>query len=158
MSPADPCSDLGAMVRAVYACISGPAGAERDWAAFRQLHHPRALSLRTLAHADGRIEQCLFSVEEYIADVMPRFATMDFYEIEVSQRIERFGQIAHVWSQYQARRHPDDTELIKSGANSIQAAHDGHRWWIISTIWDDERAGVHFDLPMPARRVNLTGA
>lgn len=138
--------DLSAMIRQVYACISGPAGAPRDWARFRALHHPRALSLRTVVHADGRIEQLLFSVDEYIANVSPRFASSPFYEIETAQRIERFGQVAHAWSRYEARRDPADPELIKAGANSIQAAHDGHRWWIVSTIWDDDRAGVVFDL------------
>lgn len=141
--------DLSEMIRQVYACISGPAGAPRDWARFRALHHPRALSLRTVVHADGRVEQLLFSVEEYIADVGPRFATQPFYEIEIKQRIERFGQIAHLWSQYEARRDPLAPELIKTGANSIQAAHDGQRWWIVSTVWDDERAGVVFDLLPP---------
>lgn len=138
-------AELSAMVRQVYACISGPAGAPRDWAGFRALHHPRALSLRTVVHPDGRVEQLLFSVDEYIANVTPRFATQDFYEIEIAQRIERFGQVAHIWSQYEARSEPAGA-LIKRGANSIQAAHDGARWWIVSTIWDDERPGLSFDL------------
>lgn len=138
--------DLSEMIRQVYASISGPAGAPRDWDRFRALHHPRALSLRTVAHVDGRVEQRLFSVDEYIADVTPRFASSPFYEIEVAQRVERFGQIAHVWSRYEARRDPDGSDLIKTGANSIQAAHDGQRWWIVSTVWDDERSGVAFDL------------
>lgn len=134
------------MIRQVYACISGPAGAPRDWARFRELHHPRALSLRTVVHPDGRIESKVFSVEEYIADVTPLFAHTPFHEIEIAQRVERFGQVAHVWSQYEARAHPADTAILKRGANSIQAAHDGQRWWIISTIWDNERPGLNFDL------------
>lgn len=136
---------LSAMIREVYACISGPAGAPRNWARFRALQHPRALSLRTVVHPDGRVEQLLFSVDEYIANVSPRFAAQDFYEVEIAQRIERFGQVAHVWSQYEARSAPGGA-LIKRGANSIQAAHDGTRWWIISTIWDDERPGLRFAL------------
>ena len=138
--------DLSAMVRQVYACISGPAGAPRDWARFRALHHPRALSLRTVIHADGQVEQQVFSVEEYIADVTPLFARSAFHEIEIAQRIERYGQVAHVWSRYEARAHPADAAVLKRGANSIQAAHDGQRWWIVSTIWDNDRAGVAFDL------------
>jgi hypothetical protein len=141
----DDYNDLSAMIRAVYASISGAAGEARDWARFARLHHPRALSLRTMVQADGRVDQWLFSVDEYIADVSPRFATQPFFEIEVAQRIERFGQIAHVWSQYEARSAPDSPVLLKRGANSIQAAHDGTRWWIVSTIWDDERPGVAFD-------------
>ena len=141
---ADDYNDLSAMIRAVYACISGAAGVPRDWARFRLLQHPRALSLRTVVHADGRVEQLLFSVDEYIANVSPRFASQAFFEIEVAQRIQRFGQIAHVWSQYEASYAPD-APAFKRGVNSIQAAHDGQRWWIVSTIWDDERPGVSFN-------------
>lgn len=110
------------------------------------MHHPRALSLRTVVHPDGRIEQLVFSVEEYIANVSPLFAATPFHEIEVAQRIERYGQVAHVWSRYEARAHPADTAILKRGANSIQAAHDGERWWIVSTIWDNDRPGLSFDL------------
>jgi len=134
--------DIGAMVREVYACISGPAGAPRDWTRFRELHHPLARSLRTVVGDDGRTHAAIFDVEAYIADVAPRFACMDFHEIEIEQRIERFGQVAHVWSRYEARARPDSPELLKRGANSIQLCHEQGRWWVFSTVWDNEREGV----------------
>jgi hypothetical protein len=66
----------------------------------------------------------------------------DFYEIEIGQRIERFGQVAHVWSLYEARPAPGSPTLLKRGANSIQLYNDGARWWIVSTVWDNEREDV----------------
>ena len=45
--------DIPRLVRAVYECISGPAGVPRDWARFRYLQHPRAQSLRTVVNEDG---------------------------------------------------------------------------------------------------------
>ncbi|HKE49332.1 MAG TPA: hypothetical protein VKB52_14805 [Rhodanobacteraceae bacterium] len=134
------------VVAAVYACISGPAGAPRDWARFRYLQHPRALSLRTVIDADGRPRAEIFDVEGYIANVEPFFAANDFHEIEIAHRIERFGQIAHVWSLYEARPAPGSPTLLKRGANSIQLFNDGARWWVMSTIWDNERPGLAFDL------------
>ncbi|MFO1516022.1 MAG: hypothetical protein U1F22_03755 [Lysobacterales bacterium] len=134
------------LVPAVYACISGAAGTPRQWERFRFLHRPDARSLRTVVHADGRIEAQSFGVEEYIANVAPFFAANDFFEMEIDHRIERFGQIAHVWSRYEARPSPGSPVLLKRGANSIQLFHDGARWWVVSTAWDNEREGLHFAL------------
>ncbi|HSS08080.1 MAG TPA: hypothetical protein VLK83_13185 [Rhodanobacteraceae bacterium] len=134
------------VVAAIYASISGPAGAPRDWARFRFLQRPDAVSLRTVIDADGRPRAEAFDVESYIANVEPFFAKNDFHEIEIAHRIERFGQIAHVWSLYEARPAPDSPTLLKRGANSIQLFNDGERWWVVSTIWDNERDGLKFDL------------
>ena len=133
-------------VAAIYACISGPAGAPRDWARFRFLQRPDAICLRTVIDTDGRPRAEAFGVEAYIANVEPFFAQNSFFEIEIAHRIERFGQIAHVWSLYEARPAPDSPTLLKRGANSIQLFHDGSRWWVVSTIWDNERPGLKFDL------------
>jgi hypothetical protein len=138
--------DIGRLIRAVYACISGPAGAPRDWARFRYLQHPRALSLRTVVEADGSTRAAVFDVDSYIADVEPFFAANDFHEVETEQRVERFGQIAHVWSKYEARPTADSPTVLKRGANSIQLCHEHGRWWVVSTIWDNEREGLRFDL------------
>ncbi|MGO1073246.1 hypothetical protein [Lysobacter sp. CA199] len=142
----DDTQDIGRLVRAIYACISGPAGAPRDWARFRYLCHPRNLSLRTVVQADGSTRAAVFDTEQYIADVTAFFADNDFYEVETDQRIERFGQIAHVWSKYDARPSADSPVLLKRGANSIQLCHEHGRWWVVCTIWDNEREGLKFDL------------
>lgn len=138
--------DIGGLVRAIYECISGPAGAPRDWARFRHLYHPRGLSLRTVVQADGSTRAVVFDVEQYIADVTKFFAEQDFFEVETDQRVERFGQIAHVWSKYDARPSADSPVLLKRGANSIQLCHEHGRWWVFCTIWDNERDGLRFDL------------
>jgi hypothetical protein len=134
------------VVTAMYACISGRAGSPRDWARFRFLHHPAATSLRTVIDADGRPRAEVFNVDTYIENVEPFFAQNDFFEIEIAQRSEQFGQVAHVWSRYEARPAPGSPTLLKRGANSIQLFNDGTRWWIVSTIWDNEREGLSFDL------------
>ena len=138
--------EIETLIKAMYECISGPAGAPRDWARFRYLQRPDAMSLRTVIDADGQTRAEVFDVDGYIANVEPFFAQNSFFEIEIANRIERFGQVAHVWSRYEARPAPDSTTLLKRGANSIQLFNDGSRWWVVSTIWDNERDGVRFDL------------
>ncbi|MGH8171576.1 MAG: hypothetical protein ACREPX_00420, partial [Rhodanobacteraceae bacterium] len=134
------------LVKAMYECISGAAGAPRDWARFRYLQRPDAISLRTVIDANGNPRAEAFNVDGYIANVEPFFAETSFFEIEIDHRIERFGQVAHVWSRYEARPAPDSSILLKRGANSIQLFNDGTRWWVVSTIWDNERDGLKFDL------------
>lgn len=138
--------DIPRLIAAMYECISGPAGAPRDWARFRHLHKPQALSLRTVVLGDGSTRADIFTQDQYIADVEPFFAANAFHEQEVAHRIERFGQVAHVWSLYEARTAPDSPQLLKRGANSIQLCHEQDRWWVVCTIWDNEREGVRFDL------------
>lgn len=137
--------DIPTIVRAIYECISGPAGAPRDWARFRFLQHPQARSLRTVVEPDGSTRAVVFDVDSYIADVTPYFAVNGFFEVEIDQRVERFGQVAHVWSRYEARESPE-SPVIKHGANSVQLCFEHGRWWVFSTIWDNEREGVVFDL------------
>jgi hypothetical protein len=72
--------------------------------------------------------------------VTPFFAENAFYEVETSRRIDRFGNMAHVWSGYEARRSPDDQDPERRGINSIQLFnHAEHGWRIIHMIWDNAR-------------------
>jgi len=65
----------------------------------------------------------------------------------VAHRIERFGNIAHVVSVYEARHAPDDAVPFRRGVNSIQLCWDGSRWRVVSVLWDTERDGN----PIPAQ-------
>ena len=125
------------IVKALYEVISGPAG-ERDWERERTLLHPSARLMPTRPEGDGAVVD-VFDCEGYITSRSPFFAANDFYEIEVAHRVERFGNIAHVWSTYEGRRSPDDPKLLLRGINSIQLFHDGDRWWVMSVMWDNER-------------------
>ena len=64
------------------------------------------------------------TLADYEANTTPFFAENDFYEVETSRRIDLFGNIAHVWSGYEARRSPDDAQPERRGINSIQLFRD----------------------------------
>jgi hypothetical protein len=132
---------LDALLAAFYDTISGPAG-PRDWARERDIFHPSARLMRTGVDETGHPWIRVMTVEDYIADTTPFFAAGDFYELEVARRVDRFGNVAQARSVYEARRHPDAPELLKRGVNLIQLYHDGARWWVVSVLWDNERAGV----------------
>jgi len=134
-------AEIGALLDELYASISGPAG-PRDLARELALFHPTGRLMRTGVDGQGRPWLRVMPPEEYHADTAKFFAAADFYEIEIARRVERFGNIAWVRSVYEARRHPDDEEVLFRGVNSLQLYLDGERWWILTVLWDNERPGV----------------
>jgi hypothetical protein len=137
--------DVGAVVDELYAMISGPAG-PRDWARQRAIFHPEARQVRTWVDADGWPAMKMMGPAEYAADTTPFFAANDFYEVEIARRMDVFGNIAHVWSAYEARRSPDDAEPERRGVNSIQLVQDADGLWsVLAMVWDNEREGVRIE-------------
>ena len=130
---------IGAAIDEMYAMISGPAG-PRDWSRQENCFLPEARQVRTWVDDEGRAAKRAMSLDDYSLDTTPFFAANAFYEVEVSRRIDFFGNIAHVWSSYEARRSPDDADVERRGINSIQLFKDTDRGWrIIHMIWDNER-------------------
>ena len=133
---------IGAAVDEMYAMISGPKG-PRDWSRQANCFHPQARQIRTWVDQAGRPAMKMMGLDDYARDTAPFFAENDFYEVETGRRIDLFGNIAHVWSAYEARRAPDDAEPERRGINSIQLFKTPEAGWrIVSMIWDNEREGV----------------
>ena len=148
VSNSDDVSSIDAIINAAYAVISGPAGQPRDWERERALFLPGARCIPTAVKAadnESALAPQFLDVEAYIARVEPLFREKGFYETEITRRTEEFGQIAHVWSTYESRHSPDDTEPFMRGINSFQLFHDGKRWWIVNIFWQHESA----DHPLP---------
>jgi hypothetical protein len=79
----------------------------------------------------------------YRADTAAFFEANDFYEVEVARRIEVMGNMAHVWSLYEAYVEPGRATPERRGINSIQLYRDDTGTWrIVSMIWDNARPGV----------------
>ena len=130
---------IGAAVDEMYSMISGPAG-QRDWSRQDNCFLPEARQVRTWVDANGRAAKSSMGLEEYARDTQPFFDANDFHEIETSRRIDVFGNIAHVWSAYEARHSPDDAVPERRGINSIQLfKHPDRGWRIMHMIWDNER-------------------
>ena len=133
---------IGAAVDEMYAMISGPRG-PRDWSRQANCFHPDARQVRTWIGPDGRATFKAMGLDDYARDTTPFFAENDFFEVEIGRRILVFGNVAHVWSAYEARSALGDAEPERRGINSIQLFKDPERGWrIMSMIWDNEREGV----------------
>lgn len=130
---------IGAVIDEMYAMISGPKG-PRDWSRQERCFLPEARQVRTWVDAQGRPQKLSMTLADYEANTTPFFAENDFYEVETSRRIDLFGNIAQVWSGYEARRSPDDAQPERRGINAIQLFRDAtHGWRIIHMIWDNAR-------------------
>ncbi|MCL7959768.1 MAG: hypothetical protein M8861_06220 [marine benthic group bacterium] len=130
---------LDGILDAYYEVVSRPAGTAPDRERDEWIHHPDALVAITGLGADGDPVIQTMTLAEY----HDRFGAADapaFFEWEVHRTVQRFGNVAHVWSTYASSGEPDG-EVFGRGINSIQLYHDGSRWWITSWIFDQERAG-----------------
>lgn len=135
-------TNIGSVIDAMYAMISGPKG-PRDFSLQKTVFHPDARQMRTGVDEHGKPWIKIMSLDEYAADTRAFFAANDFFEVEIARRIQEFGNMAHVWSVYEARRAPDDATPERRGINSVQLGRDENRHWrIVSMIWDNERPGL----------------
>jgi len=130
---------IDAIMVAIYASISGPAGT-RDWNRFRSLMLPKGRLTQSIVDPKGRPAVRQWSVDEFIAETTPLFAAQPFYEKAIVNKVQRFGNVAQVFTSYASRSAPD-AKPFQRGINSMQLVYDGKRWWVVSILWDIDRPG-----------------
>jgi hypothetical protein len=124
------------IIAAVYDVISGPAG-PRDWDRFRSLYHPGARMIPSRRDDKGTVTARVSSPNEYATRSQGFFSKEGFFENSVSNRMELWDHIAHVWSTYESR-HAKGEKPFARGINSFQLFNDGSRWWILTVYWEGE--------------------
>jgi len=139
----DDVKSIDSILAALYSVISGPAG-ERDWNRFRSLFLPGATLTSAGKDREGNIHVRPRTVEGYVTGAGGYFAQQSFFESPIVSRVQTFGNVAQVFCSYESRGAAGEAPFAR-GINSIQLAHDGKRWWIISILWDEERP----DNPLP---------
>lgn len=137
-NPAD-VATLDAIMKAVYDVISGDAGEKRDWDRFRTLFHKDARMIPSGKNPQtGVVGARALSPEDYVKRNEPFFAKEGFHEREVARTTEIYGNIAHVFSTYEAFKSLSDKKLFMRGINSFQLLNDGKRWWVMTIFWQAE--------------------
>lgn len=137
--PAD-VATLDGLIKAYYDVVSGPAGSLPDPVRDQSLHHPSAQITLLDRKADGTATVAVITLADYYrrGGLGPR--KKPFFEREIHRVVQRIGALAHIWSTYESAETPGGKPFSR-GINSIQAYYDGHRWWILGWVFDDERAG-----------------
>ena len=129
---------IDAIMAAVYDVISGPQGQARDWDRMRSLFVGGARLIPTGRRRNGEGVHIIWSVDEYIDTAGSQLEQGGFFEQEVGRKVDRFGNIAQVFSTYESRRTLEDPEPFMRGINSFQLWHDGSRWWVVTIFWQNE--------------------
>ena len=138
--PANP-ADVGSMdaiIAAVYDVISGPAKTPRNWDRFRSLFVSGARLIPTGRRPTGEVGSRVLTPDEYVQRSSPILEQNGFFEREAARRVEKFGNIAHVFSTYESRHLKEDEKPFARGINSFQLMNDGKRWWIVTIFWQAE--------------------
>ncbi len=123
------------LVAAVYDAISGPRG-ERDWNRIRSFYLDGARLIPTGLRANGDHGLRIMDIEQWIVGARELFLREDFFEVQIAHKMDRFGQIAQIFSTYECRRQADGPGYM-TGINSFQLLHKDGRWWVVNCFWDN---------------------
>ncbi len=131
-------SNIQEPIDAFYSIISGKAGEARNWDSFRDLFHKGA-SLTVMRLTEQKAYAAVtHDVESYITRLAKFLESKDFYEYGFRYSVRIFGNIAHVYSEYEAKASMLDNKPIKRGVNLVQLVYDGAKWRILNMLWQDE--------------------
>ena len=125
---------IAARIDGFYEAISGPSGHAHDWGTLASLFIPGASIV--VFRPEGPLNAA--TVDTYVDRLKSSLTDRDFYERGFGYRIEVRGDIAQVWSRYEASPGPDFTEIQRTGTNLIQFARRERDWKIAGMIYQDD--------------------
>jgi hypothetical protein len=126
---------------ALDAAITGPA--DKDRACMMALLIPAARLTFVSLGADGAPTYTLQTLDDWITRVKARGHTM-LEEKQLKVHIERYGNIAHIWSTYSLY---SDGKQVARGINSIQAIKETGGWRVAAIMVQAESATA----PLPKK-------
>ena len=127
-------SEPNGIPAAIDAAVSGPA--DKDRACMKALLIPTARLMFASRGADGAPGYTLETLDDWIARVKARGHAM-LEEKQLSFHIERYGNIAQLWSSYTL--HSEGKKDVR-GIQSIQAIKETDGWRIASILVQGESA------------------
>jgi hypothetical protein len=130
---------LDGIVTALYEVISGGIGEPRNWNRMRSLFLPEARIMAIFPKKDSKdFGLRLMTISDYIANSGPYLIENGFREKEINRKTEQWGELAQLFTSYEAVTEKDG--VTRRGINSVQLMNDGNRWWIVSLLFEAERA------------------
>jgi len=119
---------------ALDAAITGPA--DKDRACMKALLIPEARMMFVSPGTDGAPTYTLQTLDDWIARVKARGHAL-LKEKQLKFQIERYGNIAHLWSSYALH---SDGKQVARGINSIQAIKEAGGWRVTGILVQAESA------------------
>ncbi|WP_298903914.1 hypothetical protein [uncultured Psychroserpens sp.] len=140
-------ASLDSTIETLYSVISGDKGEARNWELFKYLFHKDAKLIPSGKDNEGTHNATFMTPDDYIQRSGKWLVENGFHEVEISRKVQTFGNISQVFSTYESFRNKSDKEPFMRGINSIQLLNDGNRWWIINIYWQQETK----DNPIPKK-------
>lgn len=135
--PVSPLDDgITELLSKLYAVISFAEGGEPDWSGMSEVFSPHARITRVTPEGTDYFDLATF--QAMAAELLRIGAYTAFHEVEVACRVDRFGNVAHVTSAYETRRHPAARACLGRGINSLQLVRENEGWRVLSLCWDEE--------------------
>ena len=120
-------STIDGIIAAFYGNVSGSKGVPRQWARDRTLYMP-GVNFVSMGEEAGKVRAARLSHQQFADSANAGMVSNGFTEREVGRTVQRFGNIAHVFSTYEYFN--DDKTEKGRGINSIELYWNGTRWWI----------------------------
>lgn len=131
-------AEIKRLIDNFYEIISGKAGEKRNWDSFKQLFFEKAHLIPVRFDINKNCITIPFDIDSYVLRLEGFLGTNDFFEYASNCKIEVYGNIAHAYSEYEAKTSINDVEPIKKGINIVQFINDGGRWKILNMLWQDK--------------------
>jgi hypothetical protein len=129
---------IAGLLQQLYEVISFEEDGEPDWKGLQQVFSRHARITRITPESTDYLDP-----ESFLAmtrNLIEVGAYTSFFELEIGRVVERFGDMAHVWSMYETRRNKTAREPIGRGVNSIQLIREGEAWRVLGLLWDETHA------------------
>jgi hypothetical protein len=130
--------EIAALLKSLYEVISFEEGEDPNWTGLEQVFSKNARITRITPEGTDHLDPSAFL--EMTRHLLEIGAYTSFYEFEVARNVERFGQMAQVWSLYETRRNRRALEALGRGVNSIQLIHERAGWRVLGLLWDETAA------------------
>lgn len=134
-------SAVKSVVAALYEGLSAVPGVEPNWSSVRPLFISLARIIPPPVKKDSSVN--VMDVDSFM-DWSKNAASQSgvrlngFYEREIASVVEFYGNIAHVFSTYEARNRKNDPEPFERGIKSIQLVKENGIWLVATVMWDTE--------------------
>jgi len=135
----------------LYEVISFEEGSEPDWSGLQTLFSSHARITRITSDGTDHLDPSSFLA--MTRNMFELGAYTSFYEFEVARHVQRFGNVAQVWSLYETRRDRRAARALGRGINSIQLIREGDGWRVLGLLWDEVHASpnLEFSQHLPRR-------
>jgi len=135
---------IARLLEELYEVISFEEGDEPNWPGLRALFSEHARITRITPDGTDHMDPSSFLA--MTRNMVELGAYTSFYEFEVARQVQRFGNLAQVWSLYETRRARGAARALGRGINSIQLIREGTGWRVLGLLWDEIHASPDLEL------------